>query len=417
MGRESSPYIVGDFWLDKRRDGRSPAIWQIASYDAATRSICYRSTRRRSLEEAKGIIHAHVEKDRARQAQDPADAKVIPLLFLYWEEHGKGVVSPGQIASSIRCFIGFLMQDTEAGLDLTVAGISPNLFTRFRKWRMGAHDYAVPWAGKTYKHSSPGVRGESVQRNLDDIRAALTHHANNGRLPYSPKVPSVPDELRSAPRDRVLSIEELGAIVGFARGDIDMLRFVLLILGTAVRPEAASQFDPRAQWNPSLRLIDLHPRDWKRTKKVNPVVPAPDGLIPILDAWRGANFLTVKSKKTAWRTLRRALGLGADVDAKTIRHTVATILRTRRVPGDEIETLLGHRVLKKTSAVYAKYDPDYLANAREALSTLFSEVQAAADLWDAGHMRAKLGNRATVVLRRDSPEAAAILASRATEGA
>lgn len=77
MGRETSPYIVGDFWLDKRRDGKSPAIWQIASYDAATRSIGYRSTRCRSLDDAKGKIHAHVEKARAKRPQAPTDAKVM----------------------------------------------------------------------------------------------------------------------------------------------------------------------------------------------------------------------------------------------------------------------------------------------------------------------------------------------------
>jgi len=418
MGRETSPYIVGDFWLDKRRDGRSPDVWQIASYDARTRSICYRSTRRKGLEDAKGVIHAHVERERARGAQEATDAKVIPLLFLYWDEHGKGVVSPGQIASSIRCFIGFLLQDPESGPNLTVADISPSLFTRFRKWRMGPHAYDVPWGGKAYKHKSSGVKGESVSRNLDDIRAALAHHAREGRLPYAPIVPSVPEALRSPPRDRVLTVEELGAIVAFAREDIDMLRFVLLMLGTGARPEASTQFDPTTQWEPATRLVYLHPPHWKRTKKRNPVVPAADGLVDVLNAWRSSNSIRkVSSRKTAWRTLRRALGLGPEVQAKTIRHTVATWLRTQRVPGEEIETLLGHRVLKRTTAVYAKYDPDYLARAQVVLSRLFSEVMAAADLWDAGHLRAKMGNREVRVLRRGTPEAAAFLASRESAGA
>jgi len=409
MGRETSPYIVGDFWLDKRRDGKSPHTWQIASYDPETRSICYRSTRCRDLKDAKGKIHAHVEKARAKQAQNPTDAKVIPLLFLYWEEHGKGVVSPGQIASSIRAFIGFLMQDEESGLDVRVAELSPNLFTRFRKWRMGEHSWEVPWADKTFKHASPGVKGESVQRNLDDIRAALGHHAEEGRLPYAPKVPAVPEELRSPRKDRVLTLAELGAIVAFARDDIDMYRFVLLMLATLVRPEAATQFDPREQWDIAHGLVDLHPPEWKRTKKVNPVVPAIPEMTPILEAWRGSNIVKVASKKRAWRTLRRALDLGPEVVAKTIRHSGATILRTRRVPFEEIETQLGHRVLKKTSRVYAKYDPDYLANARDALSTLFREVMAEAAKWDAGHLRATNKFGKAIVVKRGSPEEAEYL--------
>lgn len=109
-------------------------------------------------------------------------------------------------------------------------------------------------------------------------------------------------------------------------------------------------------------------------------------------------------------TLRGALGLGPEVVAKTIRHTVATILRTRRVPFAEIETMLGHRVLKKTSAVYAKYDPDYLADVRDALTILFGEVMAAAADWDAGHLRAKVGRGKTVVFKRGSAEALEYLA-------
>lgn len=401
MGRETSPYIVGDCWLDKRRDGRSRETWQIASYDPATRSISYRSTRRKGLDDAKGAIHAHVEAARAKRAQAPEDATVIPLLVLYWQEHGRRVVSPAQIASSIRCFMAFLMQD-EAGASATVADLTPQVFARFRAWRMGPHAYDVPWGGKDFRHRSDGVRGESVQRNLDDIRAALNHHAENGRLPYSPKVPSVPKEHRSPARDTVLSIEELGAIVAFARDDIDMMRFVLLMIGTGARPEAASLFDPRAQWDDGKRLVDLHPAAWLRTKKVNPVVPAHDELAAMIRAWAASNSRPAKSRKTAWRTMRRALGLNGLVVAKTIRHSVATRLRTMRVPAEEIETLLGHQVLKGTTAVYAKYDPDYLGNVREALTTIWTAVMDAATVWDAGHLRAKVGNGRTIVVAREA---------------
>src|SRR3546814_3465247 len=88
----------------------------------------------------------------------------------------------------MRAFIGFLMQD-EAGLAVTVSGMTPNLIKRFIAWRSGAHSYAVPWKGKHYNHTSKGIKGESIQRNIEDIRAALNHAANNGRIPYVPKIP------------------------------------------------------------------------------------------------------------------------------------------------------------------------------------------------------------------------------------
>jgi hypothetical protein len=74
----------------------------------------------------------------------------------YWEEHGRDADSAAQIASSIRQFIGFLMQD-EATTDVTVAQLNNLLFERFRKWRMKPHTYDVPWGGKDYRHSSAGV--------------------------------------------------------------------------------------------------------------------------------------------------------------------------------------------------------------------------------------------------------------------
>jgi integrase len=404
MGGRQEEYRVGEYWLSKRRDGKSPEVWQIARYDSRTRSIVYRSTRKKGLDDAKAEIHSYVERERSKAPQRPEDAKVIPLLFTYWEEHGRSTVKPAQIASSLRQFIGFLMQDI-AGLNVTVAELRPQVFVRFREWRMKPHAYSVPWAGETIKHASTGVKGESVQRNLDDIRAALTHHANNGRLPYAPKVPAVPRQLRSPPKDRVLSDEEMGAIVGYAMYDADLFRFVCIQIATLVRPEAAGKFDPRRQYDAKRQLIDLHHADAPRTKKHNPIVPAVPRFVPILEAWARDGATAVTSHKTRWRTMRRALRLGRDVEAKTIRHTVATRLRTMRVPAEEVETLLGHRVLKKTSAVYAKYDPDYLSEAAKALAIVWDDVMAAAMMWAAGHLRAKVGRGQTIILDRNLAEA------------
>ena len=206
-------------------------------------------------------------------------------------------------------------------------------------------------------------------------------------------------EFRSPPRDRVLTMQELGAIFGFAREDVDLYRWLLLQLATTVRPEAGLAFDPAVQWNQGLQLLDLHPPSWARTKKHNPVVPAIGPMVPVLEALATAKPAAVASRKRAWRTLRRALELGPEVMPKTIRHTVATRLRTMRVASDAIETLLGHRVLKKTTAVYAKYDPDYLAGVRVSLATLFEDVMVEADRWSAGHLRAKVGNQPTEVLK------------------
>lgn len=387
MSRETSPFVYGEYWLDQRRDGRASGIWQIASYSAKSRSVIYRSTRQAELEAAKPVLIAFAEKQKARHRQSAEDAWVVPQLLLYYDEHGANVTtSRGSItiAGSLRLFIGFLMQD-ETGSGATVADLNPQVFERFRRWRMGPHECIVPWKGKEYPHKSAGVRGETVQRNLDDIRAALNHAALNGRIPYAPKVPSVKQAYRSPPRDIVLTIKQLGAILGFVWDEPAMRRWVQIMIGTAARPDACLAFNPAEQWRGNV--IDMHPANWKRTKKRNPVLPVIEPLIPVMKDWQAHPHKPVRSRRRQWATMRKALELPDAVVPKTIRHTIATELRARGVGYEETETVLGHRVYSKTTEVYAKYDPSFLAKAKRSLTMIFKEANRAADRWRADHLR------------------------------
>lgn len=390
MPREDSPYIVGDYWLDKRRDGKSP-FWQIATYKPApSRSVIYRSTHERGLDEAKSAINAFHAHQQARKPQEPADARVVPMLMVYWQERGRNAIKPDQIASSLRQFIGFLMQD-EATPNAAVADLTPALFERFRQWRMGPHSYSVPWAGKDYDHTSPGVRGESVQRNVDDIRAAINHAEANGRLPMAPKIAPLESRWRSQARDRVLTLEELGMMYWYTRHFPDQFRLFALMLGTGARPEAAAKFDPARQYVPKRRMLDTQHPDAPVTNKRNQFVPAIRPLHPILTAWAEAGTEPAKSHKTAWRTMRRVLGFGPDVVAKTIRHTVATELYSdASVPERQTSELLGHAgKLARTSKTYAKYRPEHLQDAVRALSTLWLAVSREAARFGADHLLTK----------------------------
>ena len=413
MPREKR-YSVGDYWLDKRRDGKSPDVWQIARYSEKSRSVIYKSTRCRTLEDAVAAIHAFVEAERSKKPQAAEAALIVPQIALYYREHGQHASKPVTIAGSLRAFMGFLQQD-DIGAMATVADLSPVVFTRFRKWRMGPHEFTTSWAGKDMHLASPGVKGESVQRNLDDVRAMLNHAAANGRIPYSPKVPSVPTEHRSPARDVRVSITTLGAMVAFAGADTvtkntviktgpEFQRWLWLLIATAARPEAALKFDPKLQWKGD-DLLDLHPVGAKRTKKRNPVVPVVEPFKPVLEAWRGANHEESASRRRQWLTMCRALGLPANVIPKTIRHTIATELRRRGVPAEQISGLLGHVAMNRTTEVYAKYDPAYLREAKAALTTIFYEVQKHAEKWAADHRRTKVGNGPVIVIARDDQKA------------
>jgi hypothetical protein len=57
-GRYSSPHVVGDFWLDKRPDRRSP-LWAIAWYDPTARTVRRKTTGTADLDKAKDCLTRH----------------------------------------------------------------------------------------------------------------------------------------------------------------------------------------------------------------------------------------------------------------------------------------------------------------------------------------------------------------------
>ncbi len=65
---------------------------------------------------------------------------------------------------------------------------------------------------------------------------------------------------------------------------------------------------------------------------------------PVLLAWQRDGANRVGSRKTAWRIMRRTLGISVDVFPKAIRHMVATMLYSDgTVPQREVMEVLGHR--------------------------------------------------------------------------
>jgi integrase len=382
MGRqEQRLFTVGPFWLAARAE--SPFL-QIRWYDERAKVTRGKSTRCRTLDDAIPAILAHHEQWRAKQRQDPDEALAVGLFLQFWRERGQSRRNAATVASSLRIFMAFLDQD-DSGMGVAVSGLNKDLFERFMAWRAKPHSYEIEWLGKTFAHTSNGVSGEAIQRNLDDVRAAL-NYAVGKQLPWAPKVPAVAHELRSPPRDVTLTIEQLGAIVAYAAYDIEALRWVLGMIATAARPDAVLKWNVAKQWTGEPNL-DTHPHGEPRTKKRNAVVPLIEEFRPWLEAWAAHPHKIVRSRKTWWRTMRAALGLPANVVPKTIRHTIATQLRSRAVPMDEISGLLGHVGEHRITAGYAKYDPSRLPHAKQQLSAIWAEVCASAKAWHTNQFR------------------------------
>ena len=392
MSRETSPYIVGDYWLDKRRNNRSPDIWQIAWYDTTARELKYLTTKCRTveIEAAKEALRTHEAKQRSKsRGQDPEESLLVPHIMNYIRERGPEIKRVDTVKSSARAWIGFLQQD-ELGTGATVADATNMMITRFRRWRMGPHQYAVEWGGRTFANTSDGVTGETVQRNIEDLRASLLHADREGRVKV-PKLPSVERKYRSDPRGLTFTAAELGAMLGYAHDDPGAYRWLCLMIATGSRPGAALAFDPAAQWTD---VIDLQPPGELRTDKRNAMVPAIPPLIPILEDWKSDPHEPVKSRKRWWRTMRRVLSLPPRAEPYTIRHTVSTWLDQHGVPGAEMSGIAGHipshrGIARTTSRNYLHYDPRDCPKAVDALCALFQAAQDYAAQWRAVHTLCK----------------------------
>jgi integrase len=400
MPREDSPYRRDPYWLDKRRDGKSP-FWQIAKPERGT--IIYRSTRTLDLEVAIAMMDAHIDAQKSLKRQDPSEAEVAAHLINYWREKGSKAINSDQAGRSLRTFLAFLIQDV-VGARAVVTDLTPALFERFREWRMGPHRFTLTWFGEAFDYASEGVSGATVQRNVNDVRAAVYHAQANLRIPMAPKIGDLDQRYLSEPRERILSMREMGMIAWYASHNPALFRFCALQLATAVRPMAALKFDPRKQYDAERHLIDLQPGASPQTRKRNSKLPAIRPLRPVLRAWARGEADSAASRKTAWRIMRRTLGLSADVYPKTIRHTVATLLYAdESVPEREIVELLGHEgKLARTTRIYAKYDPARLQAATRALTRLWLAVSREARAFGSDHSLTTVGQGGELKVVRKS---------------
>lgn len=389
MPRDTSPLIIEDWWLDKRRDGKSADIWQIATYSGKSRSVVYRSTKRRAVDAAKEVLRAYVADQQSRNRFQAADeALLVPHMMNYIREQGPDVLRLDTIKSSFRAWIGFLQQD-ELTTSATVADVDKNFVSRFRRWRMDPHNYEVEWGGRTFKHSSKGVSGKTVQRNIEDLRAALNHAEANNRI-TAPKLVSVDKKLRLRNPRAPFDLDTLGALFGYAREDRDVHRELCLMLATGCRPGHALAFNPEAQWHGEV--LDLQPARRDLTDKRAAVVPVIEPLVAVLKDWRDDPHDRVRSRKRWWRTARRALGIPQGMEAYSIRTTVATYMDAQGTPGAQLSGIIGHLpesrgVARTTSEHYLGYDPGKADRAKAVLTTLFQEVMGRADQWLADHLR------------------------------
>jgi integrase len=159
-----------------------------------------------------------------------------------------------------------------------------------------------------------------------------------------------------------------------------LMRFTILMLAFAARPEAIKELQP-FQIDRRYRLVALNPPKRRQTKKHRPTLPVPALIWPLLETWSDADTIVHKDGhpvvvlRKPWKAVRQAAKLPETFTPYSLRHLMATELRRRRVPREQREMWMGHRRAAVNDA-YGTFDPDYLADARDAVNALLGELAA-----------------------------------------
>ena len=276
-------------------------------------------------------------------------------LVRYWHRKGKALASREVTQVALGYWSDFFAS-------ATVAEVTMDRQRQFVAW---LRDRRTPPLSDGY-----------IKRILGIGKAALNDAWKEGEISSVPFI--LPGE-DAPPQDRVLTLAESGALWKAAKLPHERM-FLALAYGTLARPEAILGLR-REFVDFDRRLLAQNPPGRKQTKKHRPVVPVGEFLLPWLETapagplvlWKGK---PIASFKTAWRGLRLRAGLGQEVVAKTIRHTMATELRAAGVAEAEIQGMLGHRAYSGKTEVYAKYRPDFLRAATAVIDGYMGRLRS-----------------------------------------
>ncbi|HVM37057.1 MAG TPA: tyrosine-type recombinase/integrase, partial [Sphingomicrobium sp.] len=249
---------------------------------------------------------------------------------------------------------------------------------RFRSWRTGA-----------------GVGGHTISRDLAALRGALSWAWKHQRIDHPPFIADVPVHQKAAPRDRVLTFEEIAAILDACSGKPErehLIRFIVIELGTAGRPEAVLELTA-ANIDLERNLIDPRQPGRVHSRKRRAIVPIARAVRPWVEGVEGklirykvpiaeknrvpggpSHFeRDTKSIKTAWNAACDDAGVEG-ATPKTLRHTMLTWLAERGVHPEQRAVLAGHLRPGTTAKNYEHLSPAYLREAIEQVDAFFDEL-------------------------------------------
>jgi integrase len=353
-------------WLVKRAD--TPCYY-IYWCRPGTRRVRRKSTgtidlddaKRRLIEFADGRSPPPAAPAIVSTAAPAIPGSTVPLLELmtkYIERFGEDRPSYSTICGSLRQWTAFCETD-----DLVyVSELSLDAQDRFIKWRR-----------RKLLERGDGASNGTINRDLALLKGALRLGWQRGILPAVPYVATLP---QPPARDVIINAEQAQRLL---TGDPPWYLFVfcVMLLHTLQRPKFI--FELHKTWvDVPSNLINFLPPGTPQTNKRRPTIPmTPTAREVVIEAIRRSqsgylierNGERLYSLRKAFATHAASVGLPG-LTPYVLRHTGATLLSAAGVPMQQISAMLGH-TSERTTQIYAKRRPEFLAAASSTLEGLF----------------------------------------------
>lgn len=377
---------LGEFWLYMRPDSKS---WYIAclkklpgqrSRTARISTGIIGGSKTDPPDEAITALTEHYQQHKHLGSSINRTASVDEIFAQWLRIHVSKLVAKDRYAYSVGHWLAFFSKLIEQGRitpPVTVDQLGVELFSEFEAWR-----------------EQSGVGGHTIARDLSAMRGALSWAAKHRYIPHAIFVPDVSNQKKAPPRDRILTVSEIGRILDACGDRLErshLVDFIVAELSTAGRPEAILALtDQNLDWE--RMLINPNEPGKAATIKRCAIVPMSEMFAARFENRTGKliRFRTLaKSKvgdvryierptrsiRTVWKNCTLEAGVSG-ATPKTLRHTVLTYLARRKVPKELRATFAGHRPMDTTARNYEHLEPEDLKDVIVVVDDFMNEIQA-----------------------------------------
>lgn len=385
-------FELGEFWLSRRSDNASDA-WQITWYDKGQRQTRQRSTGTADFELAKVRLAEHYVLRGKREQESEGSTLLGHVLMRYYETHAKKLSPRARHAKYARYAISHWNRFWG---DATVADITDDRLDEFKRHLVTGETHGPDCIGDecpariakgSNRHDretgcvSWRMSPATIRKVLGVGRAAIRRAITKKELATGPHIPT--PKVRKKRLYRAAP-EEMAALLNGSENLPWVRKWIIGSVATCARPEAVLELS-RPQLDFQNRLIDMNPPGRETTIKGRPIIPMTQVAFDNMGGdWTGlwitypaqAGDRPLASIRMGFERVRDRAGLSAKITPYTLRRTIATQLRKRGVPLEEIAGFLGHTEDEyEVTEDYAIYAPDYLGAAAKAIDAYCRELQ------------------------------------------